>query len=281
MHIVEKINACAEEMTRSERQVAAYFTGHLNDFAFYTLDRLAAEIGTSTTSVIRFCRRLDFPGYKAFQAALRDEVRYQPELPVKLQRTMDSTMGDELLAQTVQQEIRCIQQTFHAIPEQTLRDAVQLLAEAKRVFTLGMRESFALAHYAFTRLITVRSSVSMLSAGYNGEIEPLLGLGPEDVCVVFLFHRYTRQMLQMLPMLKKQGVRVILVTSRPCDKVEEFAAVLLPCRVDAGGIKNTAIAPICLVDYLCNAVAVRNGDACLHYMQQMEELFKISSVLGG
>ena len=281
MHIVEKMKACAEEMTRSERQVAAYFMGHLNDFAFCTLDRLASEIGTSTTSVIRFCRRLGFPGYKAFQAALRDEVRYQPDLPVKLQRTMDNTMGDELLAQTVQQEIRCIQQTFHAISEETLRDAVQLLAEARRVFTLGMRESMALAHYTCTRLITVRSNVSVLDAGCNGEIEALLGLGPEDACIVFLFHRYTRQTLHMLPLLKKQGVRVILVTNRPFDKVEEYAAVLLPCRVDAGGIKNTAIAPICLADYLCNAVAVRNGDATLRYMQQIEELFRISSVLEG
>lgn len=281
MNVIEKIKQGFDEMTKSERQVASYFLGHLNDFAFYTLDRISAEIGTSTTTVIRFCRRLGFAGFKGFQEALREDLKYQqPDLPDKFQRTLDSTINDELLAQTIQQDIRCIQQTFHNIPYESLASAARYIAKARRVFTFGMKESYALAHYAYTRFLTVRSDAYILNAGYNGDVESILSLTEEDVCIVYLFHRYTKQSLQILPMLKKQGVTIILVTSNPYDKVEPYATLLLPCHVDANGIKNSAIAPICLADYLCNAVAVLGGEETLQHMRQSEDLFKMSSILG-
>jgi len=280
MSVVELIKQNLDDMTKSERHVATYYLGHLNDFAFYTLDRIAAEMGTSTTTVIRFCRRLGFSGFKSFQEALRADIKYQPDLPDKFQRTLDNTINDELLAQTIQQDIRCVQQTFHNLPYESLATAVRHIVNAKRVFTFGMKESFALAHYAYTRFLTIRNNVYILNAGYNGDVESILSLNSEDVCVIYLFHRYTKQSLQILPMLKKQGVTIILVTSAPYDSVEEYATLLLPCHVDANGIKNSAIAPICLADYLCNAVAVQNGKNTLQHMRDSEELFKTSSILG-
>ena len=84
-----------------------------------------------------------------------------------------------------------------------INDAVSHISTAKRVFTFGMKESFALAHYAYTRLLTVRKNVCVLNAGYNGEIESILSMNKDDVCVAFVFHRYTKQALQVLDMLKK------------------------------------------------------------------------------
>lgn len=280
MNTVDKINQCFENMTKSERRVASYFLGHLNDFAFYTLDKLASEMEISTTSVIRFCRKLGFSGFKEFQETLRSEIKYQPNLPDKFHRTLDTTLNDELLSQTIQQDIRCIQQTFNNMSYESLAAALQYITNAKRVFTFGMKESYALAHYTYTRFLSVRNNVFILNAGYNGDIEPILSLTKDDVCVVFLFHRYTKQTLQILPLLKKQGAKVILITSAPYDSVEKEVSLLIPCCVDANGIKNSFVAPICLADYLCNAIAVHNGENTLLYMQQCEALFKSGSVLG-
>lgn len=279
MNITEKIKQEFEAMTKSERQVASYFLGHLNDFTFFTLDHLADEIGISTTSVIRFCRRVGFPGFKAFQEALRDEVKYQPSLPVKLQRTLKESVENDLLAQSLQQEIRCLEATFSEMPIQCLNDAVRLIVEARRIFTFGLKESYALAHYAYTRLITVRDNVYMLGA-YNNCIEAILSLTPEDVCIIFLFHRYTKETLQLLPMLKARGIPILLVTSPPYDSLLPYASILLPCHVDAHGVKNTSIAPICLMDYFCNAVAVQKGEDALVRMNELENLIQTSEILG-
>ena len=279
MGVVELIKIELEGMTRSERQVAAYALGHMNDIAFFTLEELAEQTDVSTTSVLRFCRRLGYAGYKQFQQTVRADLKYSPDLLDKFHRTTDNQLENALLAQTVQQGIRCIQQTFRDLPFEMIEDAVGRIANARRVYTFGMRESQALAAYAYSRLLTVRGDVFLYQDGYSGNVEALLSLGKEDAFIVYLFHRYTRQTLRLLEILKKQGVQVILVTSPPVDAVARFASVLLPCQVDGGGIKNSALAPICLADYLCNAVAMVNAEDTLRRMKLSEELFRTSETL--
>lgn len=274
MNIIEVIKSNIEQMTKSEYKVATYFLGNPNDFAFETLDVMAEKINTSTTSVIRFCRKTGFSGYKPFQDAVRSGFKYELTLPDKFKRTVKTDTPDTQLSKTIQNTINCIEQTFNDLPAAKIYDAVSAITNAKRVFCFGLKESFALAHYAYTRFLTVRSNVFMLSAGHGGEIESVLSLGEGDVCVFFLFHRYTKQSLQILELLKKQGVSVILITSPPYDEIENNASILLPCFVDINGIKNSAVAPICITDHLCNAVVVQSGDKTLDYMKRSETLLK-------
>lgn len=279
MSVVDMIRQELIHMTRSERQVAAFALGHMNDIAFYTLDNLAQQVTTSTTSVLRFCRRLGFTGFTQFQQAVRAELKYNPDLLDKFHRTADTTVGNALLAQTIQQGIRCIQQTFRELPFEAIEEAVKRITAARRVYTFGMRESQALAAYAYSRLLTVREDVFMHQDGYCGNVEALLSLNKDDVFLIYLFHRYTGQTLQLLELLKDRGIQVILVTSPPVDAVARFATVVLSCQVDGGGIKNTALAPICLADYLCNAVAMANTERTLERMKQTEALFLRSETL--
>jgi len=279
MGIVEQIRCKMEQMTRSEQRVALYALGHMNDIAFFTLEDFARQVDVSTTTALRFCRRLDFDGFKQFQQAVRTDLKYSPDLLDKFHRTADNQLEDTLLAQTVQQGIRCIQQTFRELPFEAVEDAVKRIAGARRVYTFGMRESQALAAYAYSRLLTVRGDVFLYQDGYTGNVEALLSATKEDVFVVFLFHRYTRQTLRTLEALKERNVQVILITSPPVEQVARFATVLLPCQVDGVGIKNSALAPICLSDYLCNAVAMANGEATMQRMSQSEALFASNEII--
>ena len=279
MNTIELIRVKMEQMTRSEQRVALYILGHMNDIAFFTLDELARQTDVSTTTVLRFCRRLDFDGFKQFQYTVRTDLKYSPDLLDKFHRTADNQLKDTLLAQTVQQGIRCIQQSFREMPFEMIEEAVKRIAGARRVYTFGMRESQALAAYTYSRLLTVRGDVFLYQDGYTGNVEALLSATGEDVFVVFLFHRYTRQTLRILEVLKQRNVQIVLITSPPVEMVARLATVLLPCQVDANGIKNSALAPICLADYLCNAVAMLNAEDTLQRMKLSEDLFARSEMI--
>lgn len=274
MNLIEKIKSNLDQMTKSEYRVATYFLANPNDFAFETLDAISAKIDTSTTSVIRFCRKIGLSGYKPLQDAVRSGFKYELTLPDKFKRTIKTETCDTQLSLSIQNSINCIEQTFSSLSAACIYDAVNAITKAKRVFCFGLKESFALAHYAYTRFLTVRDDVFMLTAGHGGEIESVLSLGKDDVCVFFLFHRYTKPAPKILELLKKQGTTVILITSPPYEEVEANASILLPCFVDVNGIKNSAVAPICIVDHLCNAVVVTSGEKTLNYMKKSEALFK-------
>lgn len=274
MNTEEKIKSNLSRMTKSEKRIAAYFFENSDDFAFETLDTIAKKMNTSTTSIIRFCRKLGFSGYKPFREGLRKDFKNELTLPDKLERTAKSGSITSNLSQNMENAIRCIEETFNSLSPALIFESVNALINSKRVFCFGLKESFALSHYAYTRFLTVRDNVFMLSAGQNGEIESVLSLKKGDVCVCFLFHRYTRQSPKILELIKKQGAYVILITSPPYDKVEKNADLILPCNVDIKGIKNSAVAPVCIIDHMCNEIAISGGNDTLEYMKKSEELFK-------
>lgn len=265
-------------MTKSEYSVAIYCLGDTNSIVFDTLDSVAQKIGTSTTSVIRFCRRLGYRGFKEFQDDIRQSFRNLPNLPEKFRRTASIAAPNELIEKTVRQNIECIQKTMENLSHKDMSEAVSLLAGANKVFCFGMKESFALAHYAYTRLLAVRKDVYLLDIS-GGELESVLSISKNDAVYAFLFHRYTSSALKLLEILKKRGVNVILVTSPPVDKVSELATVLLPCYVDAGGVKNSSVAPVCLCDYFCDAVAIAGGDSSLEHLKATELLLAEAAVI--
>ena len=274
MNITEIIKLNTDKMTKSERTVATYFLENPNQFAFETLDSIAEKIKISTTSVLRFCRRNGFDGYKAFQDEVRKGYKYQFTLPDKLKIASMSEDSNSQFSQYVINAITCIENTFRNLPKNSILRAAEELVKADRVFCFGLKESFALAHYAYTRFLTVRNDVYLSSAYQNEEIESLLSLRKGDVCVFYLFHRYTKQAPQILKAIKNRGASVILITSPPFNEVEKDATILLPCEVDINGIKNSSAAPVCITDCLCNMVVSKSGHQTLDYMKQSEILFK-------
>ncbi len=274
MNIIEIIKSNIGKMTKSENTVATYFLENPNQFAFETLDSIAEKINVSTTSVLRFCRKNGFDGYKAFQDEVRKGFKYQFTLPDKFKIATTSEDSDSQFPQSAINAIACIEDTFRNLPKNCISHAAEEIIKADRVFCFGLKESFALAHYAYTRFLTVRNDVYLLSAGQGSEIESLLSLRKGDVCVFYLFHRYTKQSPQILKTIKKQGAQVILITSPPYDEIEKDATILLPCYVDINGIKNSSAAPVCITDCLCNSVVSKSGCKTLDYMKQSEALFK-------
>jgi len=274
MNIVETIKSNIDKMTKSEYIVATYFLENQNQFAFETLDSIAEKINTSTTSVLRFCRKNGFSGYKALQEETRNSLKYQLTLPDKFKITSEYDFSDSQISKYALNAIDCIKDTFNNLSQKQFSDAAEKILNAKRVFCFGLKESFSLAHYAYTRFLTLRNNVFMLSAGQSGEIESLLSLEKDDVCVFYIFHRYTKQSPQILHEIKKRGVTVILITSPPYDQVKMDASVLLPCFVDINGIKNSYVAPTCLTDCLCNCIVSKSGAKTLDYMKESEALFE-------
>lgn len=276
--MISRVYEELEKMTRTEQQAADYFLAHPNSFALSTLEKVAGEIGVSTTTVIRFCRRLGFDGFKDFQQALRKDMKHQLALPFKLQQN-NLTVSGELLARVIDDGINAISTTFSGMPMDLLDSAIEKIGTAKRIFVFGMRESFAIVHYIYTRLTTVRREVHILDAGYRGMIEPMLDLTKDDLCIAVIFHRYAEQSIKILPRIKEQGSSVILITSDPYDTLAPYADIILPCHVQNNGIKNTSLAPICLADYFCNAIAVQYPDETTKQINSVEKLLRGTSIL--
>lgn len=109
--------------------------------------------------------------------------------------------------------------------------------------------------------------------------EELVGSGSEDICIAFLFPRFSKTTANLIMWLRGMGARVILFTSQNYTPVQSYGDIIIPCRVKGISFKNSFTGPLCVINYLAAAVALENPDS-IATLQQAEEFLKKGYYLG-
>lgn len=278
--IVTKVSHVFESLTQSQRVVANYVTENADTIAFYTLDDLAMRIGVSTTTVIRFARSLGFSGYSDMQRDIQSSIKGKVSLPERLSETAGNLKRDKLLVDTYQNDIENISLTMSELPESDLKAAVSAIISGKNVYVLGLRGSFALAYYMATRLGQIRKQVHLFQAIGLTYPEEIVSTGSGDVCIVYMFPRYSKMTANVVLCLKKRGVKIILFTSKNYSAIQSYGDIILPCSIKGVSFKDSFVAPMCLSNYIVSAVAIENYAGAMEILAQTEEMLDQGYYLG-
>jgi DNA-binding MurR/RpiR family transcriptional regulator len=275
-----KVTESLATLTYSQKKVANFVLENMNALAFDTLDDIAIKIGVSTTTVIRFARALGYSGFSEMQKDIQNDVMEKVSLPERFKSCMQSMSLDKLLIETMQNDIANINNTINGLPEEALRSAIKILSEAKHVYMLGMRSSFSLAHYAASRFGQIRPFIHLVQSIGMIFPEELTGGGPEDVCMAFLFPRYSKTTSNLIIWLKSMGVRIILFTSPNYMSIQNYGDLIIPCHIKGNSFKNSFVAPICVINYFAAALAHENSDIADVTLQRTEDFLKKGYYLG-
>lgn len=269
--IIELIKEKYSIFTRSQKVVGDYILDKTDSIIFSSLDKVAAEIGVSTTTVIRFARSLGFAGYSELQEQIRKQVMYKKSLPSRLNVADEVLEEDDLAAQVFQNDVFNIQETLNCLDKEQVKKAVDMLCEAKNISILGMRGSFPLAYSMALTLGEVKKNVRLIEGVGMAYPEEVLGMGEGDVCLVYAFPRYLRMVVDMMRGMKERGVTIILITSQAYQKLEALADVILPCFVEGYSFKSSMVAPLVLNNYIITAVTIRRSSEAKEMLALTED----------
>lgn len=277
-----KITECYDALTRSQKTVADYYLemDHAEIFAFGTLEDIAMDIGVSTTTIIRFARQLGYNGYSDMQKAIQNSLMDKVSLPERLIPSTGKIEQDQLLMNTMQNDISDITTTLTNISQTDLSKAVEEISSARRVIVLGMRSSFALAHYTTSRMGQIRPNVRLVQSAGMIYPEELIGCNEQDVCIAFLFPRYSKTAANLILWLRKRGVRIVLFTSNNFKAIRNYGDIFLPCSVGGISFKNSFVAPLCLINYIAAAIVALDHPRAVETLQQTEEFLNKGYHLG-
>ena len=275
-----KVTDMLSSLTHSQKIVADYVIEHMDMIAFTTLDDVAMKIGVSTTTIIRFARMLGYSGYSDMQKDIQCVIMDKVSLPERLTSTKESANLDKLLVETMQNDITNITETVGSLSDETLRDVIAAIQNSRNVYVLGMRSSFALAHYTTSRLGQVRPNVRLIQSVGMIFPEEMVGSSKEDICIAFLFPRYSKTASNLIMWMKNRGVRIVLFTSPSYGSVQSFGDIILPCHVKGNAFKNSYTAPMCVINYLAATVALQDSATAVETLQQTEEFLSKGYYLG-
>lgn len=269
--------------TNSQRTIASYLSEHLDVAAFRSLNDLAQKIGVSTTSVIRFSRVLGYQGFSEMQKSIQSDYHLSSStkrsLPNRIE-TMSSIPDNKLLADSFHNDIINIQQTLAAQKSENLSQAVELISNARSVYILGLRTSFSSAYYMASRLGEIRNNVRLIQSSGLLYPEEIVDGGPDDVCIAYMFPRYSKISSTIISWLKNSGCKIILFTSLNYQAVSGYGDIILPCAISSLSYKNSFAAPLCLSNYLVSALVRKNPAEAQEVLQKTEAILNQGFYLG-
>ncbi len=269
--IIEIIKERYGSFTRLQKVVGDYILEKTDTIVFSSLNRIADEIGVSTTTVIRFARSLGFSGYSEMQDHIRRQVMYKKSLPNRLNIESCPSEDDTLASQVFENDVYNIRETLNNLDRDELKRAVDLLCDAKNIRVFGLRGAFPLAYSTAITLGEVKKNVRLINGIGMAYPEEIIGAGEGDVCLVYAFPRYLRMVMDVVRGMREQGAKIILVTSQAHKKMEGLADIVLPCFVEGYSFKSSMVAPMVLSNYIIMAIAVRKGDEAKEMLSLTEE----------
>ena len=269
---MNKISENFDMFTHSQKAVANYLMDNLDHVAFCTLEDIAARIGVSTTTVIRFSRVLGYAGFSEMQKDIQSNIKSKVALPERLDNMMVLS-DNQLLNESFANDIQNIKKTMAAQNDEDLQKVIRHISDARNVYILGMRSSFSIAHYLASRLGEIKKNVRLVQSIGMIYPEEIVGAEKGDICIAYLFPRYSKIAATIISWLKNMGVEVILVTSLNYSAVSGYGDIILPCAISSISYKNSFAAPLCLTNYLIAALAKNN------YEESRETLARTESIL--
>ncbi|PZU25593.1 MAG: MurR/RpiR family transcriptional regulator [Shinella sp.] len=275
-----RIMAIYDELTASERRLAAVVMEAQTNLASFTAGELAAKADISNATAARFFKRLGYASYNDARMHARQAEDWGSPL-YELTGTGRKRLAPGDFGLHIAQDLQNLTRTAEMLSEADLEEATRILAGAKRVFVVGFRNSMALANYARGLLTNIRPDVQLLPLAGTSMGEELAGIGARDVFLVLGFRRRPLLLREIMAVVREAGASSVLIADMTAARTAQLATITLRCHNRGHSMFDSYAAPMSVINYLCSAVSQALGDAAVERLAEIEALHDRLDQLAG
>lgn len=274
--IQESILAVYDQLPPSERKLADLTLSKLNNLASYSATELAGEAQVSKATAARFFRRVGYPSFSQARRQARAEAHMAS--PLYALAGVDPTeQPTDALSRHLAADIRNLSETFQMQNAASLARAAQLIAKARRVRVVGMRNGHFVALYAANLLAQLREGVAPLPSSAMTLAEDLASLGKDDVLLVADFRRRAAMLQTIVEAGRAAGAALVFLSGAGLAALSRPGDVAITCLTEGASLFDSYVAPVSLVNFLASSVARELGGAG---RERLEDIEKLHAVLG-
>ncbi|RKQ39360.1 MurR/RpiR family transcriptional regulator [Enterobacter sp. R1(2018)] len=264
----ERLRASYDQLSPQEQRVAAFIVDHFDDLISYNSAELARLSGVSKATVSRLFKRLGYDRYKD----MRDELRTLRQSGMPLTENRDAVQGNTLLARHYKQEMANLTHWVNALDAQQFAATVSALVNARRIFIIGLRNSWPVAMHLRQQLLQSRSDVYLLPQPGQTLAEELVDIGEQDCVVAIAFRRRPRIIRPLLANLHARGIPLLVMSEMQASGLASFASWHLAAPLDSVSAFDSYSSAMSLVNLLSNAVlheALATGRQRIHHIAEL------------
>ncbi|MBD2865204.1 MULTISPECIES: MurR/RpiR family transcriptional regulator [Paenibacillus] len=252
-----KISSVYSSLTKSEQKVADVVMKEPEAAVFFTITDLSEKANVGETSVIRFCRKLGFRGYQEFKLSVAQN------LSTPSQNIHGDIEDDDEMSIIVKKisaiNVQNIHNTTTLLDEDSLRQAIAILREARKLYFFGVGSSGITAIDAKHRFMRIGYECAAENDAHIIAMNAAL-TKPGDVVIGISTSGSTKDLVDAMEIAKGRGANIICLTSHARSPITHFAdVVLLTASKESplqGGSFSSKLSQIHALDVLCTALAI-------------------------
>jgi DNA-binding MurR/RpiR family transcriptional regulator len=268
--VLVRIRSALPSLRASEQAIATAVLAEPALAATLSIGGLAEKCGTSTTSVVRFYKKIGYQGYSDFRMDLaRETTREQAVANVALEMYEDIARTDSLqdvVSKIAFNETMSIADTAEALDVARLSDAVAALSGARRIDIFGVGASAWVGQdlqQKFHRIgLTAHSWSDAHSAGTSAAL-----LGPDCVFVAISHSGSTLDTVEAMRIASDAGARTVAVTNHSDSPLARAADIVLTTAARESPFRSGALgsrmAQMMVIDCLFVGVAQQSYDSSI------------------
>ncbi|MEI2805660.1 MULTISPECIES: MurR/RpiR family transcriptional regulator [Paracoccaceae] len=275
-----RIQERLDRLTRSEQKLAGVILDRPGLIETHTATELAGIAEVSKATAARFFRALGYTDFEEVKLQAREERnRTQPysySVAGHGATVLGRTIGEHL-----DLELANITRTFEEMSPDSLRQAARLIADAPRLWFLGLGADAWLARYGRVLFSRLRPNVHAIGITGGAVAEDLAMMGPRDVMIVLAQGPQPREMKAILSYARTTRAGIISLTDHGnLAQAKRFSDLVLRCHIASYGLIPSYTTLVSVLRLLAISHVGLVGETALQRAALIDEINEELDILG-
>lgn len=210
MEFFNRIAENTSRLNKNDNEILSYCIRNHEAVSHMRVQEIAEALYTSPASVIRFCKKLGFSGFSEFKAALRVEIRQEPEMKKSEIRPIDF--------------LKDIHKTTQLIQEETIEQILGLIHTKNRIEVYAVGSSRMVANEFAKRLQLIKKAARCYddSSLMNVSAKQLT---ENDLVIALSASGESSLVIAAANMAKSRGASIVSITSLGSNTLSDVADI--------------------------------------------------------
>ncbi|MDF2522768.1 MAG: RpiR family transcriptional regulator [Clostridiales bacterium] len=265
-------------LSESEKKIADYIMNNKDEILGLSAHALADKIGTSASTVVRFCYSLGFKGYTELKFYIEREL-LSPSYEVIQVNPGDSINLIKQKMLNFNKDV--IDDTTMILDSEKLEQAVKALSTAPRIDLYGEGGSGSITVSAANLFLQIGLSCNAYTDSFM-QITSATQLKKGDVALAIIHSGRARNTIEALQEAHKQGATTICITGYTNSPITEHSDIVLYTSSKSTGFLSdlpaARISELCVISVLQMAIVAGDYDKYIVSIKKSKEAFKLKRV---
>lgn len=278
MNIKDLIIDKSQALTSELRKAADYLLAHGNEVAVMSMRSFAHSANVTPSTLLRLSKLLGFRGWNELKETQINELG--------LSHTA-ATLAPVSYSRKAEEQIKnkntLYRNCFEAIKDnisfaeknnsEPLRNAVNILSNADRIFIFGFRASYSIAYYLYYTIRLFKNNAFIID-GLAGNIELYLrDLSSNDAIIMVGFEPMSKEIDFLFDIAAQITCKKIIITDSQLSRISLCSDVVLYAPASSSSFFPSLACGFILAETLISALAQEGGENAFKAIKHAERFF--------